>query len=187
MYSFINTRFLLILVFLIFIVIGYFTNIDKQLEIQDQLNSIGNPEYFFMLPDIIPFFASIQDIGKYDSKAFYLAISECNNILHILYYIQEDPFHEPQKLIQPINMYLNNALNALHSIAVSSNTPSAPIIQKKIGTSIGMLKKLLIDFTREFYRKHNISFDSGPPGLEIDDLYNPYNYIITNVDDDLIK
>jgi hypothetical protein len=181
------TRFLLIFTFIIFIVIGYFVNNEKQLEIQNQLNNIGNPEYFFMLPDIIPFFSSIQDIGQYDNKAFHLAIKECNNILHILYYIQEDPFHEPQILVQPINMYLNNALNALHSIAVSSNTPSAPIIQKKIGTSIGMLKNILIEFIRNFYRKHNISFDSGPPGLDIDNLYDPYNYIITNVDDDLIK
>jgi hypothetical protein len=181
------TRLVVIIFFIVFIIIGYFEQKDQRNEIQEQLNNIGNPSYFFMLPDLIPFFSSIQDIGGYDNAAFHLSIKECDNILKTLYYIQEDPYKEPQKLVEPINMYLNNTLNALHSIAVSSNTPSAPIIQKKIGTSIGVLKNTLVVFIRDFYRKYNIQFDSGPAGLEIYDLYNPYEYIKTCVDNDLIK
>jgi hypothetical protein len=185
--KYINIRLFIILFFIVFIIIGYFEQNNQKNKIKEQLNDIGNPDFFFMIPDLIPFFASIQDIGCYDNKAYHLSITECNNICKTLYYIQEDPYKEPQKLIEPINMYLNNAINALHSISVSSNTPSAPIIQKKIGTSMGILQNILVVFTRDFYRQHKIQFDSGPPGLEIDDLYNPYEYVKTHVDNDLIK
>lgn len=181
------TRLVLIIFLVIFIIIGYFEQINQRNKIQEQLNDIGNPGYFFMIPDLIPFFASIQDIGAYDNKAFHDSVKECDNICKTLYYIQEDPYKQPQKLVEPINMYLNNAINALHSISVSSNTPSAPIVQKKIGTSMGILKNTLVIFIRDFYRKNNIQFDSGPAGLEIDDLYNPFDYVKTCVDNDLIK
>ena len=185
-----NYRWSIVLFLMIVLIIGIVEKKRWQVELNKKWKEIGNPSHFFMSPDLIYLYHSLMDIGHYDPKAFYSSIYYTNLILKQCFYIQVGSNINKKELKEPIDRWINSSLNAFHSISVSSNTPSDPLIQRKIGTGLGYLKKHQFTYLRQFYRENNIIFQHGPTGFHLEKHWsseNQYNYIQTSIMDDLVR